>query len=139
MTATLPDNAINKELRARLNNLDVNGTSFPFFVGRTGDTSPSNYFLVNTQLNGQQSTKCGRGWLNSTEIQVVVTLPRNTGSKKMLTDATNELIQALEAFALPGSGLSVSNQQLNVENQLTEINGTDVIYRNIIRFETRIN
>lgn len=140
MNTPIPDNEINKELKARLNNIDVAGENFKLFVSRVTSQRASNYFLVTTQLNQPERTKCGRGWRNSTEIQVTVILSSNKGSKRLLNSATERLRQGLDDFTLPsGSGLVVNYVELFVENELVETSGANTVYRKIVRMETVIN
>lgn len=141
MIATLPDNEINKELKARLHNLEVGAdlVLFKFFVSRVTNEKLKNYILVNTQLNQSDTTKCGKGWINSTEIQIVTILPKNSGSKALMNEATNDVIQELKDFALPlSAGIKVSLVDLDVENELVEETGSEIVYRKILRMETRI-
>ena len=59
MIAPFPDNPINTELYNRLNNLDVNGTTFKFYVKQVTSDKQKFYFLKSTQLNQPDFTKCG--------------------------------------------------------------------------------
>lgn len=139
MTAQLPDNEINKELRSRLHNMEIGTYMFKFHVSRATSTRDKFYFLVSTQLNTKQSNKCGNGWINSTEIQVVVIFPKNTGSKNIMNLAANEAIQELEDFTLPSAtGLKVNLVDLSIDNELVEETKSEVVYRKIIRMETSI-
>ena len=136
----IPDNHINKELKARLNNLDVDGTAFKFFDSRATSSRSKNYFLLSTQLNGSRRTKCGKGWLNSTEIQVVVIHPLNTGSKALMNRATEELLNEIDDFSLPvGSGFTVNGVETYIANEIVQNEDSNVVYRKIVRMETTIN
>lgn len=137
MNTALPDNAINAEIKSRLHNSDVNGTDFPLYLARVTSNNAKNYYLINTQLNQSTSTKCGKGWLNSTEIQVVVILDKNDGSKKLLNEATEVLRQELEDFSL--TGFSVNNVDINIENELVTESNSEIVYQKIVRLETQIN
>lgn len=140
MIAAFPDNEINKELFSRLNNLDVNGITFKFFVKRATSQEPKYYFLKSTQVSQPEFNKCGTGHITSTEIQVVVILPKNQGSEALLNMAVAALYVQLEDFSLPVStGLKVNRVELSVDNDLTEETGSEVVYRKIVRMETTIN
>ena len=140
MIAAFPDNAINKELRDRLNNLDVDGTTFKFYVKNVTSEKQNFYFLKSTQISQPDFNKCGTGHITSTEIQVVVILPKNQGSELILNNAVSALYSELEDFSLPGStGLVVNRVELSVENDLSEKIGGNVVYRKIVRLETTIN
>ena len=136
MNAQLPDNALNAELKTRLDNLNVNGVVFPFFVGRVGATNPKNYFLVTTQLNDVEETKCGKGWRNSTEIQVIVRQPINLGSKELLNQATEAARQALEDLTI--FGYAINRQEFYIFNELIEERESEIIYQKIIKLETEL-
>lgn len=139
MITTLPDNAINTELKARLHNMEVGGETFKFYVTNVTSAKVKNYFLVGTQLNLPKHTNCGVGWFNETVIQVVTIYPKNTGSKALMNDATNDVIQELEDFSLPVlTGLIVSLVTLDIENELIEDTASEVVYRKIIRMKTTI-
>ena len=139
MISPLPDNEINKELKARLHNMEVDGQTFKFYVSKVTSAKDRFYFLVNTQLNAPDNSKCGTGWIHATEIQVVCIHPKNMGSKALLNEATNDLIQELQDFSLPTlSGMSVSLVTINVENELVEDVSSEVVYRKIVRLELRV-
>lgn len=138
MIAPFPDNAINTELYNRLNNLDVNGTTFKFYVKQVTSDKQKFYFLKSTQLNQPDFTKCGTGYINSTEIQVVAILPKNSGSELILNNAVAALFTELEDFNVSGA-LNVSKVELSVDNDLTEDIGGDIVYRKIVRMELTIN
>lgn len=138
MRTAFPDNAINLELFNRLNNLDVNGTTFKFFVQRVPE-DVNFYFLKSTQPSQEGGvTKCGKGWETSTEIQVVVILPKRSGSEKILNRAVAELMIQLDDFSL-SSPFVVNQVTLSVDNNLTEVVGGNVVHRKIVRMETIIN
>lgn len=135
MNTALPDNAINAELYSRLNNLDVNGTDFKCYVGRVSDNA-ANYFLISTQLNQTNSNKCGDGWINSTEIQVVTRQDKRLGSKTLLNQAVEELRQEVQDLSI--TGFKLSEIQFNVVNELIEETGSEIFYRKITRLESTI-
>lgn len=137
MNTALPDNAINAEIKARLHNSDVNGVNFPLYLSRVTSANEKNYYLINTQLNQPTSTKCGKGWLHSTEIQVIVVLDTNEGSKKLLNEATELLRQELEDFSL--TGFAVNKIDLSIENELVTNTESEIVYQKIIRLEIQIN
>lgn len=140
MTTSLPDNEINKELRARLHNMEIESQMFKFYVSRVTSGNPKLYFLISTQLNQPETTKCGKGWINSTEIQVVTIFHKNKGSKYLMNLATDGVIQELEDFSLPSStGMKVSTVDISVDNELIEDTRSEVVYRKIIRMETTID
>jgi len=140
MTTTLPDNELNKELKARLQNMEVGNEMFKFFVSRITSQKVKFYFLVTTQLNQPEVTKCGKGWRNSTEIQVTTIYPKNTGSKALMNDATDGVIREIEDFSLPvTTGLKVSTVDISVDNELVENTNSEIVYRKIVRLETLIN
>lgn len=139
MNAVLPDNEVNKEIASRLHNSEVDGLTFPLYVSRVTSGNPKQYFLINTQLNNQEFNKCGNGWENSTEIQVIVRQPKNTGSKVLLNNATQEVLSQLADFSLPSStGLKVNRVELSVANELVDERGNEIVYQKIIRLETSI-
>lgn len=137
--AAFPDNAINKELYSRLNNLNVAGVVFPLYVSSVVLDDPKNYIFVNTQINMPQFNKCGDEWQNITQIQIVTRLSGHQGSKKMLNLATQEVITALYDFSLPvNSGLKARRANIFVENELVEDINSEIIYRKILRLECYI-
>lgn len=139
MNAVLPDNEVNKEIASRLHNSEVDGVTFPLYVSRVTSGNPKQYFFINTQLNNQEFNKCGNGWENSTEIQVIVRQPKNTGSKVLLNNATQEVLSQLADFSLPSStGLKVNRVELSVANELVDERGNEIVYQKIIRLETSI-
>ena len=139
MTAQLPDNEINKELRSRLHNMEIGAHRFKFHISRATSARDKFYFLVSTQLNQKDANKCGNGWLNSTEIQVVCIFPKNTGSKNIMNLASNGVIEELQDFTLPSStGLKVNLVDLSIDNEIVEDTKSEVVYRKIIRLETNI-
>nr|WP_299488595.1 hypothetical protein [uncultured Allomuricauda sp.] len=140
MIAAFPDNAINTEIKARLHNAGVDGKTFPLFTGRATNSKAKQFFLISTQLNDPNFNKCGDGWENSTEIQIIVRLNKNSGSKALLNNATQEVLTQLSDFSLPGStGLTVNKIQLSTPNEVVLTEGNEIIYQKIIRMETLIS
>lgn len=139
MITALPDNEINKELKARLNNMEVGTATFKFYVSRVTSAKDSFYFLVGTQLNQPDNSKCGTGWIHATELQIITRFPKNTGSKALLNEATNDVIQELKDFSLPViTNMSVNLVSLNVENELIEDTASEIVYRKILRMELNV-
>lgn len=140
MNTIIPDKHIRKEIYDRIHNAEVNGITFKCFDNRVTSSNAKNYFLLSTQLNQPNRTKCGRGWLNSTEIQVITRSPKNQGSRVLLDNAVNEVISLLEDFSLPtATGLKVIINDLSVDNELTDFEGAEIINIKIIRLTTTVN
>lgn len=140
MNTSLPDKYIRKEIYDRIHNMEINSVTFKCYDTRVTSANPSQYFLITTQLNQPNRTKCGRGWINSTEIQVVVRLKKNSGSRVLLDDAVNGVLTELDEFSLPVlSGMKVSVNDLSIDNELSQIEGGEIIYTKIIRLETTVN
>lgn len=139
MNAVLPDNHINKEIHARLHNSVIDTLTFPCYTSRATSGNPQQYFLISTQLNDQEFNKCGNGWDNSTELQVIVRLPKNSGSKALLNNATQYALDELSDFSLPVStGLKVNRIELSVVNELVDERANEIVYQKIIRLNTSI-
>lgn len=135
-----PDKFIRKEIYDRLHNQEVNGVNFKCYDSRLTSSNDNQYFLIGTQLNLPNNTKCNRGWLNNTEIQVVVRTKKNTGSRVLLDDAVDLVLIELDSFSLPSSsGMKVSLSELTIDNELTEETTSEIFYTKIIRIETTIN
>ena len=140
MIAEFPDNDINAELKSRLDNLDVNGNEYKFYVKRVTSQKQKFYFLKSTKLNSPFETKCGTGHITPTQIQATVIQPKNVGSELILNNAIAALFNLLEDFSLPSStGLVVNRHVLSVINDLEEDIGGDTVYRKIVLMETTIN
>ncbi|MEM6814899.1 MAG: hypothetical protein AAF600_10945 [Bacteroidota bacterium] len=139
MIAAYPNNDINRELKARLNNLDVGGTNFRIFDSRVTTNNIRNYILISTQLNQPEFNKCGDGWENSTEIQIIVRSKKNQGSKALLNQAAQSVLDELQDFSLPVStGLAVNSVVLSDVNELVDDRGSEIVYQKILRMETSI-
>lgn len=137
--ANLPDKYIRKEIYDRLHNAVINGSTFPCYTSRVTSSTPDQYYLISTQLNNPEYNKCGNGWENSTEIQVIVRLHKNSGSKVLLDDATQELLTELDDFSLPVStGLKVNWVDLTVENEIVDEQASEIVYQKIVRMTIRI-
>lgn len=140
MNTMNPDKHIRKEIYDRIHNADVNGELIKCYDSRVTANNPKYYFLISTQLNQPNRTKCGRGWINSTEIQVIARFKKNEGSRVMIDDMVNEVLEELDQFRLPtATGFKVSTDDLSIDNELTEPSGSEVIYTKILRLETTIN
>ena len=140
MNTANPDKYIRKEIYDRIHNAEVNGVLFKCFDSRVTSTNVKNYFLISTQLNQPNRTKCNRGWLNSTEIQVIVISPKNTGSRVLMDDAVNEVLTELDNFALPtATGMSVSLSEISLDNEFVNVTGAEIVYTKVIRLEITIN
>lgn len=140
MNTANPDKHIRKEIYDRIHNMEVGGQTFKCFDDRSTSSSTKNYFLLSTQLNQPTRTKCGRGWTNSTEIQVVTRQPKNHGSRVLLDDAVNGVLEELDGFTLPtASGMKVNLWELSIDNELSQEAGGEIVRVKIIRLETTIN
>lgn len=139
MNAVFPDNYINKEIYDRLHNSVVDTVTFPCYTSRVTSGNPKQYYLINTQLNNQIFNKCGNGWENSTELQVIVRLKKNSGSKELLNNATQYALDELSDFSLPSAtGLKVNRVELSIANEIVDERGDEIVYQKIIRLETTI-
>lgn len=137
--AGLPNKHIRKAIYDVIHNMDVNGTTFPCYTEQTGTNSGNYYTLLSTQLNTQESTKCGPGWINDTEIQVVVRVPKNQGSKVLIDDAVDAVITELRDVQLAGaSGMRINKRTVDVVQEFSDESATNITYRQIIRFQTHI-
>jgi hypothetical protein len=140
MNTANPDKHIRKEIYDRIHNMEVGGQTFKCFDDRATSSNTKNYFLLSTQLNQPNRTKCGRGWINSTEIQVVTRQPKNHGSRVLLDDAVNGVLEELDGFTLPtASGMKVSLWELSIDNELSQEAGGEIVRVKILRLETTIN
>ena len=139
MNSVLPDNFVNKEIYDRLHNAVIDMVTFPCYTSRATSANPKNYYLISTQLNDQEFNKCGNGWDNSTEIQVIVRLSKNSGSKALLNNATQYALDELSDFSFPvETGLKVNRVELSVVNELVTEEGSEIVYQKIIRLQTSI-
>ena len=135
-----PDKFIRKEIYDRIHNADVGGILFKCYDSRVTIGDVKQYYLISTQLNQPNRTKCGRGWINSTEIQVIVRSSKNTGSRVLLDDAVNEVLVELDEFSLPiSTGIKISVNNISIDNELVEESGSEIIYTKILRLETTVN
>tara|TARA_R110002167_G_scaffold284737_2_gene489913 strand:+ start:32610 stop:33032 length:423 start_codon:yes stop_codon:yes gene_type:complete len=140
MNTANPDKHIRKEIYDRLHNSEVNTLTFKCYDTNVTSANDDQYFLIGTQLNQPLNTKCNRGWLNSTEIQVVVRTKKNTGSRVLLDDAVDHVLTELDSFSLPVlSGMKVSLSEISIENELVEDTQSEIFYTKILRIETTIN
>lgn len=140
MNTANPDKYIRKEIYDRLHNSEVNTLTFKCYDTNVTSANDNQYFIVGTQLNQPLNTKCNRGWINSTEIQVVVRTRKNTGSRVLLDDAVNTVLTELDSFSLPSSsGMKVSLSEVYIENELTEELQSEIFYTKVLRLETTIN
>lgn len=140
MNTIVPDKFIRKEIYDRIHNMDINGTMFKCFDTRTTASNQNFYTILSTQLNQPLPNKCGNGWENSTEIQVITRYSKNVGSRVMLDDAVNEVIEELSEFSLPSTtGLKVNEQQLSIDNEIVNTERGEVVYTKVIRLQTTIN
>lgn len=139
MNADLPNKHIRKEIYDRLNNSTIGGETFPVFTERATNSNSKNYYLISTQLNNQEFNKCGNGWENSTEIQVIVRRKRNEGTKVLLDDAVQNVLTELQDFSLPSAtGLKVNRIELSIANEIVDERGSEIVYQSIIRMEIGI-
>lgn len=139
MNTLNPDKYIRKEIADRIHNTEVDGIMVKCYDSRVTSINPSEFFLISTQLNQPNRTKCGRGWINSTEIQVIVRRGKNEGSRLFMDNLVNEVMIELDAFSLPViSGFTVSLDELSIDNEIVENTGSEIIYTKILRLQTTI-
>ncbi|MEM6895719.1 MAG: hypothetical protein AAF554_18640, partial [Bacteroidota bacterium] len=83
--------------------------------------------------------KCGDGWENSTEIQIIIRSKKNQGSKALLNQAAQSVLNELQDFSLPiSTGLAVNSVILSDVNELVDDRGSEIVYQKILRMETSI-
>lgn len=137
--ASLPDKWIRKAIYDAINGMTVDGQVFPCYTEQTGTNTDDYFTLISTQLNESDNTKCGRGWINDTEVQVIVRAPRNQGSKLLVDNATDTVISALDSLSLDGlSGMVINEKDVSVVNEFSDETIGEVVYRKILRLTTRI-
>ena len=140
MNTMNPDKYIRKEIYDRIHNAEVDGIVVKCYDSRVTANDPEQYFLISTQLNQPNRTKCGRGWINSTEIQIIVRRPKNEGTRVFLDNLVNEVLVELDEFSLPVvSGFKVSLDDLTIDNEIVEETKSEMFYTKILRLETVIN
>ena len=138
MNTVLPDKYVRKAIYDQINNMVVNTFTFPCFTERTGTNNPDTYVLLSTQLNLEESTKCGNGWINDTEIQVIVRVMPNQGAKDLIDDAVNEVLTLVDGMTL-GGGLVLNSIRKDVVFDFADKLGNKVVYRKIIKVQTYIS
>lgn len=137
--ASLPDKWIRKAIYDAINNMVVDTITFPCYTEQTGGYSGNYYTLLSTQLNSSSETKCGRGWINDTEVQVIVRVPKNQGSKLLIDNATDAVITALDSLTLDaGSGMKINDREVNIANEFSDETTSQIIYRKIVRLTSEI-
>lgn len=138
--AGLPDKFIRKAVYDRIHNMEVDTITFPCYTEQTGTASPDYYTLLSTQLNNQRFTKCGSGWDHSLQIQVIVRVPKNQGSKVLIDNAVDEILTELADLALDaGAGMKISEKVTDILNEFSEELGNKIVYRKIISLQVRVN
>jgi len=135
-----PDKYIRKEIYDRIHNAEVDGIVVKCYDSRVTANDPEQYFLISTQLNQPNRTKCGRGWINSTEIQIIVRRPKNEGTRVFLDNLVNEVLVELDEFSLPAiTGFKVNLDDLTIDNEIVEETKSEIFYTKILRLETTVN
>jgi hypothetical protein len=134
MTTTNPDKYIRKAVIDKLNNIVVNGKTIRCFDSRALD-APDNYILLTAQTKDvDKSSKCGYDWETSLliEIYTQVTSVKNTGSRVLLNDIEQKVIDLLNP-KLDITGFETITQNTTYENQLETITDTEIIFRSFLR------
>lgn len=138
--AGLPDKWIRKAVYDGINDMVVDTITFPCYTEQTGVNSGDYYTLLSTQLNGQNFTFCGSGWDHSLEIQVIVRVPKNQGSKVLIDNAVNTILTALNTLALDaGAGMKISEKVIDIVTEFSDELANKIVYRKIIRLQVRVN
>jgi len=140
MNTANPDKYVRKEIYDRIHNAEISGIMVKCYDTRATVGSDKQYYLISTQLNQPERTKCNRGWLNSTEIQCIVIRKKNEGSRVFLDDMTDKVLTELDDFSLPlASGMKVSLSEVSIDNEVADDSGSEIYYSKIIRLESTIN
>ena len=136
----LPDKHIRKAIHAAVHNMTVNGVKFPCYTEQTGIAgSVKRFTLISTQLNQPTYTKCGKGWRNTTQVQVIVIAAVNQGSKVLIDDASEALIDALEVLQVShSSGMRINKRDVAVLNEFSDESGTGIVYRKVIQLTAEL-
>lgn len=137
--AGLPNKHIRKAIYDVIHNMDVNGVTFPCYTEQSSIANPSNYTLLSSQFNTTAQTKCEKGWTNDTEIQVIVRVPKNQGSKVLLDDAVDAVITELRDVQIAlAAGMRINQRTIDVVQEFSDETTSHIVYRSVIRFQTRI-
>lgn len=136
-----PDKWIRKAISERINNAVVNGVTVPCVdVNYTGETQPFVFVEMTTQTKLERNmTKCYDMWDCTILLDAITRylVTGNTGSRVLLNDIEEMIINALNGFTVDG-GFDVDGE-IEVESS-TSMDGhtdTEVYFRQLIRY--RIN
>ncbi|SHH68819.1 hypothetical protein SAMN05421866_3486 [Chryseobacterium oranimense] len=131
-----PDKWIRKFFSERLSNMVVNG----FTVKLYDTTTPNNdsFLIVLSTQSGRDNwqTKCSVDKLRDINIDIITRFKGNVGSRALLDDIVEEVLQRTEEIKIENFVLQYFNISFPLDiNQST---ATETIYRKIIKYSLKL-
>lgn len=96
-----------------------------------------NFYILLTTYNEDTDTptKCGDTWVGSLLVDINTRFPAGWGNRYIANTIRKQLINTIKAMQLPGLESITIIEDTDVEM----LTSAESVYRNLIRFEHRIN
>ena len=138
MDKTLADKWIRKAVSDLVDGIDVNGETIEVYDTMvTGAYQPDFYVIMSSQTSDvDKSSKCAHNWDSEILLDIRATYDRmgNPGSRVQADDTLDAVRNLVKDIQLDvASGLSVTRRTLQFPNDLSETDGSTIIYRKFLR------
>jgi hypothetical protein len=117
----------------------VNGTTLPVYDGIVPPNGAASYILIGERTSSQQQAKCG--FLTECFVLIDVVLKGNNYGYKAVEDAADQILGIINSDdnVSPSSGIQVVTTSVQSINNLSGLNATDQVFRQLIRFRNVVS
>lgn len=100
------------------------------------DETPDFYILLTTYNEDTDiQTKCGDTWVSNILVDVVTKFPAGYGNRFIANQIREQVIPAVKSMTFPG----LMSTSIIEDTDLTMLTPAESVFRNLIRFEHKIN
>ncbi len=119
--------------------ITVNGTVLPVYDGMVPPNGPLSYILIGERRSSQQQAKCG--FLTECFVLIDIVLKGSGYGFKQVEDAADQVLAIINSNdnVTPTSGIQVVTTSVQSINNLSSLNSTDQVFRQLIRFRNVVS
>lgn len=117
----------------------VNGTTLPVYDGMVAPNGSSSYILIGERTLSQLQDKSG--FLTECFVLIDIVLKGSNYGFKAVEDAADQVLAIINSDEnpMPVSGIQVVTTSVQSINNLSSLNATEQVFRQLIRFRNVVN
>lgn len=117
----------------------VNGTVLPVYDGMVAPNGAASYILIGERTSNQLGAKCG--FLTECFVLIDIVIKSNGYGFKQADDAANQVLAIINSDdnPIPTSGIQVVTTSVQSINNLSSLNSTEQVFRQLIRFRNVVS